>query len=182
MIDVYFFKIDLLVQCGEGSEPTRFEIFGDFWHIFEQIICYCETIYQSISKILFVSCAKWSYLYGGTNFMILRCWKPEIWRHFMIFGVFSEILAYFRTDNLLLWSHLSIDYQNSFCIVCRIVLPLRWYQLYDSTMLETLDITSFHDFRRINCDILVFAMLWRHLWRHHNFFLFFIFLYTKTFP
>ena len=113
--------------------------------------------------------------------MILRCWKPEIWRHFMIFGVFSEILAYFRTDNLLLWSHLSIDYQNSFCIVCRIVLPLRWYQLYDSTMLETLDITSFHDFRRINCDILVFAMLWRHLWRHHNFFYFLFFFTPRPF-
>ena len=75
------------------------------------------------------------------------------------FRNFRRFLAYFRTDNLLLWSHLSIDSQNYFCIVCKMVIPLRWYRFYDSTMLETRDMTSFHDFRRISCDILVFAML-----------------------
>ena len=61
-----------------GVKANRFRNFRRFWHTFEQIICYCEAIYQSIPKILFVLCAKWSYLYVGTNFMILRCWKREI--------------------------------------------------------------------------------------------------------
>ena len=92
MIDAQFFKIDLQVRRGEGSKPTFFKIFGDFGILLKRQFAIVKPFINRFPKF-FLYCVQIDH-YIGINFMILRCWKNDVCRHFMIFGVFFAIFLF----------------------------------------------------------------------------------------
>ena len=74
----------------------RYDIISGFPYIFCDIfrdnLLLWSQLWIDFLNSFFLFCAKWSYRYDGTNFMISWCTKRDIWRHFMIF---VYLLLYF---------------------------------------------------------------------------------------
>ena len=74
------------------GKPTFFKIFGDFGILLKRQFAIVKPFINRFPKF-FLYCVQIDH-YIGINFMILRCWKNDICRHFMIFGVFFAIFLF----------------------------------------------------------------------------------------